>query len=102
MSLIAHGIQVLPEPLFTVQLPDGSTVQKRSQDLQPDDMLVFGGDCETRQIEYRPQPMVWDFDDMLPPPRPTNRLLELPLYDKYAGRVFNYRSAADGLQWDEV
>jgi hypothetical protein len=35
-------------------------VQKRSQDLQPDDMLVFD---DRPGLEYRPQPMVWDFDE---------------------------------------
>lgn len=62
MSLIAHGIiEHRAAVLITIQLPDGSFAKKPIEDLQPEDMVVFDG-CETRQIEYRPQPMVWDFD----------------------------------------
>ncbi len=61
MSLIflEHAASLGAEPLITVQLPDGSTSQKRSQDLLPNDMIVFD---YVGPIEYQPQPMVWDFD----------------------------------------
>lgn len=46
--------------MVTVQLPDGTLTPKHINALQPDDMVAFVG-CPP--VEYRPQPMDWDFGD---------------------------------------
>lgn len=83
--------------MITIQLPDGTFAQKPIDALQPDDMIVFG-DCETRTVEYQPQPMEWDFG----PPQVVQEVgIPRPWKLRGPDHVIEYHQPS-GLDWSDA